>query len=116
MFCFFCFFKVAGDTCNFSWKHENEHCYRLFKIKNPWPEALRRCQDLNSTLVEIENQAENDFVRGKMLSFNIKHFFFRKKYNCFKGIQHSLKSYEHVIFLEIVLVPLKRNCTFHLTE
>nr|XP_022310810.1 secretory phospholipase A2 receptor-like isoform X2 [Crassostrea virginica] len=60
---FVCEKITAGDTCNFSWKHENEHCYRLFKLKNQWPEALRRCQDLNSTLVEIENQAENDFVR-----------------------------------------------------
>ena len=72
IFCFFFpFFIAADDTCNSSWKHENEHCYRLFKSKIPWSEASQRCQDLNSTLVEIENQAENDFVRGKMLS--IKH-------------------------------------------
>ena len=69
VFCFvdtFCF-VLLDDMCPEGWNHhrvnDQDQCYLLLDTQTDnLDEAKKYCQEQGSTLVSIQNQAENDFV------------------------------------------------------
>lgn len=55
-----------------SWEYKDGQFFRVFTSKLEWQEALRICMDNNSTLADIADPRDNDFVRGKLnITLNI---------------------------------------------
>ena len=65
------FSHLSALSCDVSdgWRLFNAACYKFFTEAKPWSEAEQYCdQQLNSTLVTINSQEENNFVKSLLLA------------------------------------------------
>jgi hypothetical protein len=63
---------ASSGNCGPGWSKYDENCYRLYTTTHTWMDALRACQEEDSSLVDIGSEGEQTFVHSmgnnKMLS------------------------------------------------
>nr|XP_022339845.1 semaphorin-5B-like [Crassostrea virginica] len=56
--------KVSAVTCSSGWTKYGENCYRLYTTRRPWMDALKACQAVGSSLVDVGSDGEQTFVHN----------------------------------------------------
>lgn len=54
--------RIAPQGCEQGWEEFRGNCYLHFSERETWSSAEQRCQELNSHLVSITSQEEQEFV------------------------------------------------------
>lgn len=54
------------SECLPDWTPYMESCYRLYSTQTTWYEAEKRCLNVNSKLVDIRNDNENNFLMNML--------------------------------------------------
>ncbi|XP_052717087.1 perlucin-like protein [Crassostrea angulata] len=54
------------NNCRTGWKFFQESCYHFGSQKATWPEAEAYCWSMNSRLVEIETEAESNYLESQL--------------------------------------------------
>ncbi|XP_034329440.2 SCO-spondin isoform X1 [Magallana gigas] len=57
-------YRVSAVTCSSGWTKYGENCYRLYTSKLPWMNALKACQAVGSSLVDVGSDGEQTFVHN----------------------------------------------------
>ncbi|CAC5396454.1 unnamed protein product [Mytilus coruscus] len=65
---------LGNGGCKKDWDRFRDHCYYFNKDKKSWFEAERYCQAEGSSLVNIVDENENNFVMTKSKEANAGHF------------------------------------------
>ncbi|ESO96412.1 hypothetical protein LOTGIDRAFT_159821 [Lottia gigantea] len=56
--------------CGEEWTAYQDSCYQVLDQEYPWMVARDVCKTLTASLISIEDQLENDFIRGLMAMYN----------------------------------------------
>ncbi|XP_052703574.1 A disintegrin and metalloproteinase with thrombospondin motifs adt-1-like [Crassostrea angulata] len=56
--------RVGAVTCSSGWSKYGENCYKLYTATLPWTDALKACQAVGSSLVDVGSDGEQTFVHN----------------------------------------------------
>ena len=56
------FFILGNKTCFQGWIKDQQSCYKLFQSMLSWTKAAQHCGDMDSRLVTLNNEDEQNFI------------------------------------------------------
>ncbi|XP_046341373.2 C-type lectin-like isoform X2 [Haliotis rufescens] len=62
--------SVSADCLN-GWTHFSNSCYRLFRDKKSWPDAVFECEKYGAYLASVETQQENVDIHALVKELNV---------------------------------------------